>query len=209
MTASQQVQPELKHGRIEPGAVHLCVDMQLMFADDTAWKTPWMDRVRPVVAAIAREHAPATVFTRFIPAARPSEGDGAWRRYWKRWPTMTLSELGADKIGLLPELKALCPPASVFDKRTYSPWSDGALHAALQLRACGTLIVTGGETDVCVLATVLGAIDLGYRVIVVTDALCSSADETHDAVMTVYHYRYGQQVETVTTELLLDEWRPP
>lgn len=41
----------------------------------------------------------------------------------------------------------------------------------------------------------------------VTDALCSSADETHDAVITVYHHRYGQQVETVTVGLLVDEWR--
>jgi nicotinamidase-related amidase len=32
------------------------------------------------------------------------------------------------------------------------------------------LTVTGSETDVCVLATVLDAVDLGYRVIVVRDA---------------------------------------
>jgi nicotinamidase-related amidase len=197
----------LKHGEIEPHAVHLCVDMQRLFAEDTPWRTPWMDKVRPVVETIAREHAAATVFTRFIPAARPGDGEGAWRRYWRRWPMMTLTHLGPDMASLLPELAALCPPASVFDKRTYSPWWDGELHAALRKQGCGTLIVTGGETDVCVLATVLGAIDLGYRVIVVTDALCSSADETHDAVMTVYHHRYGQQVEAVTAELLLDEWR--
>lgn len=55
--------PALKHGKIERGAVHLCVDMQRMFAEDTPWKTPWMDRVRPIVATIAREHCSATVFT--------------------------------------------------------------------------------------------------------------------------------------------------
>jgi len=207
LSAPSQLQAELRHGKIPPGSVHLCVDMQRMFAEETAWKTPWMERVRPVVAAIAREHAPATIFTRFIPAAHPGEGAGAWGRYWQRWPMMTLSQLGEDKVALLPELAAVCPPALTFDKRTYSPWSDGRLHALLQARACGTLIVTGGETDVCVLATVLGAIDLGYRAIVVMDALCSSADETHDAVMTVYQHRYGQQVETVSAECLLDEWR--
>jgi nicotinamidase-related amidase len=66
--------------------------------------------------------------------------------------------------------------------------------------------VSGGETDVCVLATVLGAVDRGYRVVVATDALCSSSDETHDAMMTLYHNRYGQQVETVTTNTILDSW---
>ena len=36
----------------------------------------------------------------------------------------------------------------------------------------------------CVLATVIGAVDHGYRVIVVvTDAVCSSSDEGHDAML--------------------------
>ena len=33
-----------------------------------------------------------------------------------------------------------------------------------------------------------------------TDALCSSADETHDAMMNIYMNRFGLQVETITTE---------
>lgn len=32
-------------------------------------------------------------------------------------------------------------------------------------------------------AAVLGAVDRGYRVVLVTDAICSSADQTHDALM--------------------------
>ena len=38
-------------------------------------------------------------------------------------------------------------------------------------------IVSGSETDVCVLATVLDAVDMGYRVIIARDAVCSSSDE--------------------------------
>jgi PhnB protein len=37
-------------------------------------------------------------------------------------------------------------------------------------RRSDTLILTGAETDVCVLSTALGAIDHGYRVIIVEDA---------------------------------------
>lgn len=69
-----------------------------------------------------------------------------------------------------------------------------------------TVIITGGETDVCVLATVLGAVDWGLRVILVTDALCSSTDETHDAMIEVYMNRFGEQVEAVTTHTLLESW---
>ena len=59
----------------------------------------------------------------------------------------------------------------------------------------------------CVLATMLGAIDWGFRIILVTDALCSSTDETHDAMMNVYMNRFGEQVEIVTTETLLGSWQ--
>ncbi|SFV19475.1 hypothetical protein SAMN05192541_1528 [Bradyrhizobium arachidis] len=56
------------------------------------------------------------------------------------------------------------------------------------------------------LATVLGAMDWGFRVVLATDVLCSSADETHDSLMNVYTNRFGQQVECVTTETLLAAW---
>jgi nicotinamidase-related amidase len=197
----------LRLGPLDRTAVHLCVDMQNLFREETPWKTPWMSRVTPIVTAISREHAPSTVFTRFIPAERPETSPGAWKAYWRCWDRLTLRHIDPALLDLVPPLAKLCPPANLFDKRTYSPWPDGRLHAKLQERGCATLIVTGGETDVCVLATVLGAIDLGYRVVVVNDALCSSSDETHDAVMTVYGRRYSQQIEVVTSELVLDEWR--
>ena len=97
-------------------------------------------------------------------------------------------------------------PAKTFDKHVYSPWTGSDLHVQLRDGIVDTLVITGGETDVCVLATMLGAIDWGFRVILVTDALCSSADETHDAMMNIYLNRFGEQVETVTTETLLESW---
>ena len=42
----------------------------------------------------------------------------------------------------------------------------------------------------CVLATVLDAVDIGYRVIVVREAVCSPPDEGHDMLMRLYHTRY-------------------
>jgi hypothetical protein len=53
-------------------------------------------------------------------------------------------------------------------------------------RHVNTLIVSGGETDVCVLSTVLSAIDLGLRIVLVEGALCSSFDESHDAILGLY-----------------------
>jgi nicotinamidase-related amidase len=196
----------LKWGRVAPNAVHLCIDMQRMFAEDTAWRTPWMERVLPVVVRICEARAERTCFTRFVPARNPNDAAGSWTRYWKRWPQMTLDRLDPALVDLVPELAAFSPPARVLDKRIYSPWIGTGLDAALRAGDVDTVVITGAETDVCVLAAVLGAIDRGYRTIVVTDALCSSADSTHDALIDLYRQRYGQQIETVESADLLAAW---
>lgn len=63
------------------------------------------------------------------------------------------------------------------------------------------MVITGAET------TVLSAVDLGFRVAIVEDALCSSSDVGHDALMTMYRARFHGQVDPVTAEELMDVWR--
>ncbi len=187
--------------------MHLCVDMQRLFHEATDWHTPWMDRVLPCVARIAEAHAERTVFTRFMPPRRPEDARGMWRRYYERWENVTLERLGAERADLIAPLARLVPPATVVDKSVYSPWLEPRLDRLLAEWRVDTLVITGGETDVCVLATVIGAVDRGYRVIVVTDGLCSSKDDTHDAVVTLYLERFGLQVEAVTSDELLLNWQ--
>jgi hypothetical protein len=50
-------------------AVHLCIDMQQMFADETAWHVPWMKRVLPASARTRACSRPGQ-FHRFIPPMR-------------------------------------------------------------------------------------------------------------------------------------------
>jgi nicotinamidase-related amidase len=199
---------DLKYGPPGPTAVHLCVDMQRMFAEPTEWHMPWLAKVLPNIVALAEAHPEQTIFTRFIPARAPGQGVGMWRRYYERWASMTTAQLGPEMTDLVPELARFVPPARTFDKYVYSPWTGSDLHVQLREAGIDTLIVTGGETDVCVLSSVLGAIDWGFRVILVTDAVCSSADQTHDSMMNIYMNRFGEQVETVSTAMLLDSWPP-
>ena len=93
--------------------------------------------------------------------------------------------------------------ARVFDKVTYSPWVDGRLFSHLRQEEVRTLAVTGGKTDVCVLATVLWANDLGFHVIVSSDAVCRGADETHDASVGLLGDRFSVQLELLETEEFL------
>jgi nicotinamidase-related amidase len=84
----------------------------------------------------------------------------------------------------------------------------------LRRKGICTLIVTGGETDVCVLSTVMAAVDLdsngcgrsGFSGRVPVDALCSARDKTHDALMALYSERFINQVQTTSTEPVLKEW---
>ena len=196
----------LQFGPLGGSAVHLCVDMQRLFAEETEWHTPWLRRVLPEAERIAAACPERTIFTRFVPPRSVEECGGAWRRYYERWPSMMLDRLGPEMVELMPSLARLAPPARVLDKRVYSPWFEPALNAFLKDRGVDTVIVTGAETDVCVLAMVLGAVDRGYRVVVAAEGVCSSADETYDATMTLYGSRFGAQIETASTAEILESW---
>jgi nicotinamidase-related amidase len=181
--------------------------MQRLFAPGGPWAVPWAQRVLPVIEELAASHPRQTLFTRFIPAARPGAGPGMWARYYQRWAEVTLGNIDPALVDLMPTLARFVPPAKVLDKHVYSPWTEGRLDALLSGSEIDTLVITGGETDVCVLATVLGAIDRGFRTIIVTDAICSSADQTHDALIELYRSRFSEQVEVVEMAEVLDGWR--
>jgi hypothetical protein len=59
------------------------------------------------------------------------------------------------------------------------------------------LIISGGETDVCVLAAVMDAVDAGYRVVLAEDALCSVSDESHDAMLRQFGARFSPTASLV------------
>lgn len=185
---------------------HLCVDMQRMFAEETPWRIDWMDRVREPVLRLASAKPEWTIFTRFVPPKTPADARGMWRPYFEKWSSMTRSALGEEMIDVLPELREFIPPAIVFDKPIYSPWLDGRLHRFLQQRKAETLVISGGETDVCVLAAVLGAVDLGYRVILAKDAICSASDATHDDSLELFARRFSVHLSLMDSEEVLEVW---
>ncbi len=200
------MQETLRFGPLGREAAHLCIDMQRLFDAGSPWAIPWIRKVRPAVAHLVATRPERTVFTRFIPPASQDSAPGAWARYYAAWPQMPRDRLDPQWLELLPELARHVPPARVIDKPVYSPWHDGSLHRLLQGARITALVMTGGETDICLLATVMGAVDLGYRVVLAQDAVCSSTDTGHDAAMTLYRTRLTQQIETAPLAEILDNW---
>src|SRR5512139_3009417 len=96
-------------------AVHLCVDMQNIFACGGVWETPWMERVLPTIVSVAERYRERTVFSRFITPRQPEDRPGQWRSYFRRWEQATRSRLGPCDLELVPPLARLVPPAFVVD----------------------------------------------------------------------------------------------
>jgi nicotinamidase-related amidase len=192
----------LRYGPLGPHSAHICSDMQRFFAEDTEWKRPRMRVIVPVVRKLVAATPERTFFTRFIPPRHPDHGRGAWRRYYERWSGVTMDNIAPELIELLPQLAEFVPPAAVIDKQVYSPWHWPALDIRLRGRSVDTVVVSG----VRVLSTVLGAIDRGYRVIVATDALCSTSGESRNALLALLQSRYIEQVETAHSDVIVENW---
>jgi nicotinamidase-related amidase len=188
-------------------AAHLCIDMQYIFAPGGLWQTPWVERVLPTIVDIVSHHPPRMIFTRFITPQYPEDRPGQWQRYFRHWRQATRDRLPPTALELVPPLARYVPPGRIVHKPAYSAFSNPALASLLVELGIGTVVISGAETDVCVLSTVLSAVDLGFRVVIVEDAPCSSSDIGHDALMTMYRTRFHGQVDLVTSEELGELWR--
>jgi nicotinamidase-related amidase len=128
--------------------------------------------------------------------------------YFERWRRATREMLEVSQLDLIPPLARLVPPATIIDKSTYSAFFRSELAGWLRDRHVTTIVVTGAETDVCVLSTVLDAVNIGFGVVIVEDALCSSSDAGHDALMTMYRLRFTEQIDLIEANELREMWRP-
>lgn len=63
--------------------IHLCVDMQRMFVEDTPWQVAWMPKVFDAVLEVTTRFPQQTIFTRFVPPSSTDELPGMWRDYLK------------------------------------------------------------------------------------------------------------------------------
>ena len=200
---SQEIRP------IGPDAVHVCVDMQRIFAEETGWHTASIPDILPNVIRLT-EHAPQrTVFTRFCTPPRPELARGHWRRYYERWEELTTDVIGVAMLDVMAELAPFAPPARIADKTTYSAFESAEFRAMLDDLGCETVICSGVETDVCVLGTVMQAMDLGYRVVVADDAVHGSTPDAHFAALDHVYRRFEDQIEIGGTTEVIANWTAP
>lgn len=183
-------------------AVHLVVDMQGMFMQGR-WTVPGADLIAPRIVALVEAMPGRTLFTRFVVPPTADHATGQWRHYYRHWHDYTGAELPPDLVDVAPPLARFATPQNTVDKPTHSAFEAPALMRALAGLGAETLVVTGAETDVCVLGTIMGGVDRGFHIVAVSDAMASSSAEGHAATLAHILPRFAQQVDIATTAEVL------
>jgi nicotinamidase-related amidase len=71
----------------------------------------------------------------------------------------------------------------IVPKHRWSAFHGTYLETALRARGIDTVILTGGSTDVGIASTAFAARDLGYNLVIVSDACTSPEQDNHDQLM--------------------------
>lgn len=190
-------------GPIPPSALHIVVDMQELFRSHPDWGTAALTDIIPPIWRLLTAKPDNAWFSRFIPARRADQAGGAWQRFYRRWHSVTLDQLDPHHIDVIPELRPWAKRA--VDKSGFSALGNAELDAAA--RAAGQVILSGVETDVCVLATAFDAVDTGLRVILAVDALTSASRSCHAKALDILRDRFDEQVEIATVDQILAAWQ--
>lgn len=126
--------------------------------------------------------------------ARPGEPTGFGR------PSSNCLE-GDPSVRTVAEL-APRPGELVIRKHGYDAFAGTPLDGALRARGITSLVVTGTLTDICVLATVVGAFHREYRVTVVEDGVATLWPEIQRATLDIIGRAYGR---VVSSKEIMDE----
>jgi len=182
----------LTRGPLAPGSAHICVDMQHLAFDGTPRHRGCVARALPAAEALALAWPARTIFTRQAPQAS-NQGRGA------------NLQVPPSATELPTRLARLLPTAMVLDKDMPSPWQSPALEERLRTARVDTLIFSGAEMDEGMLATLRGAVDRGYRVILAVDALGGTEEELKDRFLDA-EPAYAERVELSTIAEILRHW---
>lgn len=193
----------LPFGFLDEQALHICIDMQQIFLKPGPWYAEAGLAVLPKIEQLVHARNLPTVFTRFITPSTATEAIGSWQTYYEFWYQVTKEEAGEEWLALHPTLQKFAKSSNTYDKTTYDAFASGSFRSSIEKANPSALIFSGIETDVCVLGTVLTAVDLGFRTIIAQDAVTSSDLNSHKACCELLFPRYSQQIEIATVAEIL------
>lgn len=168
------------------------IDMQQIFGSPASeWFVPEYDAAAAQITRLA-QHFDSVIWTRFV---RDPDEPGSWSAYYDRWSGCR-AEPDSDVWDVTLPMR---DGDSELTLPTFSKWGPELAELTAQ---SDHLVVCGVATDCCVLSTVLGAVDAGKRVTVVTDACGGATTEAHDQALALMGM-LAPMVTLVTAEELI------
>lgn len=191
--------------RLEPGRTALIViDMQRGFLDPgEAMEVPPAREIIPRLQALLtlfREKRLPVVFTEFVYSQTVPLLVGELHPEHKRAlpggprgfgvPSSSCLK-GEDSVKTVSDLSPR-PDELVIEKHWYDAFNGTPLDGALRARGVTSLVLTGTMTDICVLASVVGAFNREYRLVVVQDAVATLWPEIQRATLDIFRRAFAR-----------------
>ncbi|MFK4156234.1 cysteine hydrolase family protein [Streptomyces fungicidicus] len=209
----------LKGGRehafttVDPArTAHLVVDMQNGFMEEgMPLEVPMARRIVPRINAVSRavrSRGGTNVYFRFT-----TRSTGDWPVYFEQFqaPAFGTGEVATFQPGshghALHGGLEVTDRDVVMDKTRFSPFTPSSSDALRLLteRDIDTVLVSGTLTDCCCEATARDAQQLGFRVILVSDANAAMSDAEHNAAVNTLAAYFADIRTTEEAVALLDE----
>lgn len=170
----------------------LVVDMQNVYTEGQPWACC---RTREAAANIRTlmdaKVCGEVLFTRFLPPRNPT---GVWQEY-----NQVYAAINADPFAnaMMPEFAPYLAQYPLLDKSVYSSFAIPEVEAAA--RRARQVVLTGVVAECCVLATALAGIDLGFRMVYLTDAVSGLTPESEAQTRAILSYLAPLHTRILTT----------
>lgn len=138
----------------------------------------------------AREKSAPVVFT--TTTYRPGCREAG--HFVRKVPSLAILQQGSEAVEIDPRLERR-PYETLVDKKYASAFLGTALASTLRALSVDTVLVAGCTTSGCVRATVVDALQQGFRPIVPRQCVGDWAAEAHRANLLDIHGKYGDVVE--------------
>jgi nicotinamidase/pyrazinamidase len=182
---------QLRAPSLVGGAALLVLDLQVDFVDPAGRLPISRDQISPVLAAANRAIAAANGH---LAVAYIGNEYGFWDipGNWFRRGAAMKSSFGSALDPLVTRIAG----APYFAKHRGDAFSNDALERFLVSNDIGWVVLAGVYADACIYCTARSAINRGYRVTVLADAVGAASDEDRRAALRSLS-RLGVEVETV------------
>jgi nicotinamidase-related amidase len=183
------------HGRAGFGRrpALLVVDVNVGFTDPGSPLVCDLDDVVATIGRLLQEARRAALPVVYTTVSYGAGDKVAAAAFIEKIPALLTLEAGSRWVEIDPRLAPL-PDEPVLNKLFASAFFGTPLSSLLAAAGCDSVIVTGASTSGCVRATVVDALQHGYRPVVPRDAVGDRNPAAHEANLYDIDAKYGDVV---------------